>query len=55
MTNWTTSNVWTWDTGQSKAGAHLIDVWIRDGYHADTENSDDSEMLSFVVIGKFIL
>jgi len=30
-----------------KAVAYLIDAWIRDGYHADTENSDDSKMLFF--------
>lgn len=38
-----------------KAVAYLIDAWIRDGYHADTENSDDSKMLSCVIFGKFVL
>jgi hypothetical protein len=55
MTDWTTNNVWIWNTGQSKAGIYLIEVWIRDGYHADVENSDDSKGTSFVVMQKGVI
>ena len=55
MTNWTTSNVWTWDTGTFRAGAYMIDVWVRDGYHADMEYSDASMMTPFVVMQKAII
>ncbi len=55
MTTWTTNNVWIWDTGQSKAGIYMIEVRIRDGYHADVENSDDYEMVPYVVLQKGII
>ena len=55
MTPWTTNNIWTWDTGLSKAGAYFIEVRIRDGYHADVENSDDYERVGYVVMGKGII
>ena len=46
---WTTDNVWTWDTAQIKAGIYLIEVRIRDGYHADVENSDDSKNTAYII------
>jgi hypothetical protein len=55
MTPWTTNNIWTWDTGLSKAGAYFVEVRIRDGYHADVENSDDYERVGYVVMGKGII
>jgi hypothetical protein len=55
MTAWTTNNVWIWDTGQSKAGIYMIEVRIRDGYHADVENSDNYEMVPFVILQKGII
>jgi hypothetical protein len=55
MTPWTTNNIWTWDTGLSKAGPYIIEVRIRDGYHADVENSDDYERVGYVVMGKGII
>ena len=55
MTNWTTNNVWSWDTGANRAGAYMIDVWVRDGYHAESENSDASLMTPFVVMQKAII
>ena len=55
MTPWTTNNVWTWDTGRSKAGIYMLEVWIRDGYHADVENSDDSKRVPYVVMQKGII
>ena len=55
MTAWTTNNVWTWDTGQAKAGIYMIEVWIRDGYHADVDNSDDTKRMPYVVMQKGII
>lgn len=55
VTSWTTNNVWTWDTGQSKAGVYMIEVRIRDGYHADVENFDDYERVPYVVMQKGVI
>jgi hypothetical protein len=55
VTPWTTNNIWIWDTGLSKAGIYMIEVRIRDGYHADVENSDDDETIPFVVMQKGII
>ena len=55
MTTWTTNNVWTWDTGQATAGIYMIEVWIRDGYHADVDNSDDTKRMPYVVMQKGII
>jgi len=55
VTPWTTNNVWMWDTGQSKAGVYMIEVWIRDGYHADVDNSDASVRVPYVVMQKGII
>ncbi len=55
MTSWTTNNVWTWDTGRSKAGIYMIEVRIRDGYHADVDNSDDTKRMPYVVMQKGII
>ena len=55
VTSWTTNNIWTWDTGQSKAGMYIVKVWIRDGYHADVDNSDDSTGVPYVVLQKGVI
>ncbi|MDM7935562.1 MAG: hypothetical protein QUS08_09270 [Methanothrix sp.] len=55
MTPWTTNNIWVWDTGQVRAGIYMIEVRIRDGYHAGIEGSDDSEMTPYVVMQKGII
>jgi hypothetical protein len=52
---WTTDNVWTWDTAQINAGIYIIEVRIRDGYHADVENSDDSKNKAYVIKQKGII
>ncbi len=49
MTIWTTNNVWTWNTAQSKAGIYTVEVRIRDGYHADIESSDDSTRVAYIL------
>jgi len=49
MTIWTTNNAWTWNTAQSKAAIHNIEVRIRDGYHADAESSDDSRRMTYIL------
>ncbi len=55
MTDWTTNDVWTWETSKAKAGIYMIEVWIRDGYHADTDNWDDSKRTPFVLMQKGII
>lgn len=55
VTPWTTNNIWMWDTGQSKAGVYMIEVRVRDGYHADVEKSDDYERIPYVVMQKGII
>ncbi len=55
VTPWTTNNVWAWDTGQSKAGVYMIEVMIRDGYHADVENFDDNERVPYIVMQKGVI
>jgi len=55
VTLWTTQNTWTWDTALSKAGIYAIEVRIRDGYHADTESSDDSKRVTYIVRQKGII
>lgn len=55
VTDWTTNGVWTWDTSKAKAGIYMIEVWIRDGYHADIENWDDSKRTPFVLMQKGII
>ncbi len=55
VTSWTTNNVWVWNTGQSKAGVYMIEVWLRDGYHADVDNSDASVRMPYVVMQKGII
>ncbi|OPY50206.1 MAG: hypothetical protein A4E48_01988 [Methanosaeta sp. PtaU1.Bin060] len=55
VASWTTNNIWMWDTGQSKAGVYMIEVRIRDGYHADVESSDDYERVPYVVMLKGII
>lgn len=55
MTDWTTNDVWTWDTSKAKAGIYMIEVWVRDGYHADIDNWDDSERTPFVIMQKGII
>lgn len=49
MTQWITSNSWTWDTAKGKAGIYTIEARIRDGYHADVEGSDDSKRAVYVL------
>lgn len=55
MTDWTTNGVWSWETSTGKAGIYMIEVWIRDGYHADVDNWDDSKRTPFVLMQKGII
>jgi hypothetical protein len=40
MTNWSESNVWIWATNPIDGGNNIIDMRVRDGYHAGPENWD---------------
>lgn len=49
MTDWTTKNIWTWNSSPSVTGMYGIEVRVRDGYHAGSEGKDDFEGSSFVI------
>jgi hypothetical protein len=49
MTDWTTKNVWTWNSSPLVTGMYGIEVWVRDGYHAGPEGKDDFRGSSFVI------
>ncbi len=48
-TNWTTNNVWTWNTTASDIGDSQIEVRVRDGKHAGPDSFDDSKDASFTI------
>lgn len=48
-TLWTTNNVWTWDTTNTKAGIYTIEARIRDGYHSDAEGWDAFTRSAFII------
>ena len=49
MTDWTTKNIWTWNSSPSVTGMYGIEVRVRDGYHAGSEGKDDFQGSSFVI------
>jgi hypothetical protein len=55
VTSWTKNNIWIWDTDRSKPGIYTIEVRIRDGYHADVENSDGYMRIPYVIVQKGII
>jgi hypothetical protein len=40
MTNWSESNVWNWVTNPIDGGNNIIDMRVRDGYHAGPDSWD---------------
>ena len=40
MQDWSTVNIWTWQTSSAGIGNTDISVWIRDGHHAPSDNYD---------------
>lgn len=49
MTNWTSSNVWVWNTTASDIGDSQIEVRVRDGKHASPDGYDDRKAAGFTV------
>ncbi|MFB3766456.1 MAG: hypothetical protein ACE14P_14575, partial [Methanotrichaceae archaeon] len=49
QTDWITDNTWTWKTGEADIGQNQIEVWIRDGKHAEANGFDDRKSASFTV------
>ena len=49
MTDWTTKNIWTWNSSPSVTGIYGIEVRVRDGYHAGPEGKDDFQRSNFVI------
>jgi hypothetical protein len=48
-TNWTSSNVWIWNTTNVDMGDNQVEVRVRDGKHAGPDGFDDSKDLSFTI------
>ena len=46
-TGYSTNNVWTWSTVGYAPGSYQIEVWIRDGNHADQSGFDIKKMVTF--------
>ncbi|NYT02690.1 MAG: hypothetical protein GKC10_08045 [Methanosarcinales archaeon] len=46
---WTTSPVWTFDSSQYQPGIYMVEVRIRDGYHAGADGWDDFKRASYVI------
>ncbi len=40
MQDWSTDNIWTWQTSSADIGDTDISVWIRDGHHAPPDRCD---------------
>lgn len=49
VSSWTTSEVWIFDSSQYQPGIYMIEVRIRDGYHAGPDGSDDFQRVSYVI------
>jgi large repetitive protein len=49
VTDWTTKNIWTWNSSPSVTGMYGIEVRVRDGYHDGPEGKDDFQGSSFVI------
>ncbi|MCJ7442940.1 MAG: tetratricopeptide repeat protein [Methanotrichaceae archaeon] len=48
-TIWTRDNLRAWDTTEANVGDNQIEVWIRDGKHANQESYDDRKSASFTI------
>ncbi|MGV8175007.1 MAG: hypothetical protein ACP5OU_04835, partial [Methanothrix sp.] len=47
MTDWQSSTQWTWTASQ---GESAVEVWVRDGKHADQDGFDDQRSSTFVAL-----
>jgi hypothetical protein len=46
---YSSNNVWTWNTAGKAAGTYQVEVWIRDGKHADATGFDVKKTVSFTL------
>ncbi|MFA6371356.1 MAG: transglutaminase domain-containing protein [Methanothrix sp.] len=49
MTDWQEQNRWSWTTTETDVGESRVEVWVRDGKHADESGSDDNISSSFSI------
>ncbi|NPV62029.1 MAG: hypothetical protein HPY61_05255 [Methanotrichaceae archaeon] len=49
VTDWTGSNVWSWDTSSAPAGNYQVEARVRDGQHAGPDSLDDSRSAQFTI------
>jgi protocatechuate 3,4-dioxygenase beta subunit len=49
MTDWTAENKWVWETTDANVGNSQVEVWVRDGMHADPNNADDRKSASYTI------
>ena len=48
--DWSSSNAWTWSTGNGDVGSSEISVWVRDGKHANADNLDsEAKVLNYII------
>jgi len=51
VTDWTSSNQWTWTAGDGDTGSNVVEVVARDGKHAGVDGYDDIKSSEFTVAG----
>ncbi|MGA9097962.1 MAG: SdrD B-like domain-containing protein, partial [Methanotrichaceae archaeon] len=51
-TGWTTDNTWAWNTTNADVGSNQIEVWARDGKHANENSFDSNKVATFVITAK---
>lgn len=49
MTDWSSNNKWTWTTSFDDIGESHIEVWVRDGKHASSDDYDDMGSAYFTI------
>jgi len=51
MTNWSRSNTWDWTTHPIDSGNNIIDMRVRDGYHAGMGGWDSHLSAEYFIVG----
>ncbi len=51
-TGWTTDNTWTWNTTDADVGSNQIEVWARDGTHANENSFDSNKIGTFAITAR---
>ncbi|MDD4651036.1 MAG: hypothetical protein PHQ34_02285 [Methanothrix sp.] len=50
MTEWTSNNIWIWESTDKDEGTNQIDVQVRDGKHSGSSACDDSAAAKFEIV-----